>query len=174
MLWLTALDIRELIQKHAVNMKWEGSVLSKRYAPFFKIKSLIFSINSFSGGEQFCPSVNFSDNQVKFKGICEETDGESIMIKIVHVHGKDAVVDREHIRKYSAWFGESYCVHRFPGSGECDWGEIIHILSEYGYKSDICIEGFHDPVYSGEREYEGQLAALSYLRKCRDHKQMCD
>ena len=94
--------------------------------------------------------------------------------KIVHVHGKDAVIDREHIKKYGAWFGESYCVHRFPGLGECDWSEIIHILSEYGYKNDICIEGFHDPVFRGEREYEGQLAALSYLKKCRDSKQMCD
>ena len=88
--------------------------------------------------------------------------------KIVHVHGKDAVIDREHIKMYGAWFGESYCVHRFPGFGECDWREIIQILSDYGYESDICIEGFHDPVYCGEREYEGQLAALSYLRKCRE------
>ena len=59
-------------------------------------------------------------------------------------------------------------LYRFPGLGECDWREIIQILSDYGYKSDICIEGFHDPVYCGERDYEGQLAALSYLRKCRD------
>ena len=67
-----------------------------------------------------------------------------------------------------AWFGESYCKHRFPGLGECDWSEIIHILSEYGYKRDIYIEGFHDPVYCGEREYEGQLAVLLYLKKCRE------
>lgn len=44
--------------------------------------------------------------------------------KIVHVHGKDAVVDKEH----------------------------------------IC----------GEREFEGQLAALTYLKKCRGRKQMRD
>lgn len=87
--------------------------------------------------------------------------------KIVHVHGKDASVDREHIKKYGAWFGESYCVHRFPGFGECDWSEIIKILSDHGYDSDICIEGFHDPVYCGERENEGQLLALEYLKKCR-------
>ena len=86
----------------------------------------------------------------------------------LQVHGKAAVIDREHVKKYGAWFGESYCVHRFPGLGECDWSEIIQMLSEYGYKSDICIEGFHDPVYCGEREYEGQLATLTYLKKCRE------
>lgn len=103
--------------------------------------------------------------------------------KIVHVHGKDAVIDREHIKKYGAWFGESYCVHRFPGFGECDWREIIQILSNYGYKSDICIEGFmsfpsfrrlflglrqHINSYGWRSIYEYLSKSLLYrcLRKC--------
>lgn len=90
--------------------------------------------------------------------------------KIVHVHGKDAKLDKEAISKYGIWFGERYCVHRFPGLGECDWSEIMRILSEYGYDGDICIEGFHDPVYCGEKEMEGQRNALEYLKMCREHK----
>lgn len=87
--------------------------------------------------------------------------------KIVHVHGKDALLDQDRIRKYGTWFGENYCVHRFPGLGECDWSEIMSILQNSGYSGDICIEGFHDPVFNGSREMEGQIGALHYLKKCR-------
>lgn len=93
---------------------------------------------------------------------------EAWACKIVHVHGKDAKINQEHIRRYGIWFGESYCVHRFPGLGECDWTNIMDILQENGYSGDICIEGFHDPVYNGEREMEGQINALHYLKNCRE------
>lgn len=90
--------------------------------------------------------------------------------KIVHVHGKDAAVDWNHIKKNGAWFGEKYCVHRFPGLGECDWSEIISILLNSGYTGDICIEGFHDPVFNRNREMEGQINALHYLKDCRNRE----
>lgn len=86
--------------------------------------------------------------------------------KIVHVHGKDAKLDKKHIRKYGIWFGESYCDHRFPGKGESDWAEIISILQEGGYRGDITVEGYHDPIYCGETELDGQKLALDYLRRC--------
>jgi hypothetical protein len=41
------------------------------------------------------------------------------------------------------------------------------ILRGAGSSATIDIEGFHDPVYRGERELEGQLASLAYLRACR-------
>ncbi len=87
--------------------------------------------------------------------------------KIVHVHGKDGKVDTEHVKKYGAWFGQHYCDHRFPGFGDSDWTKIMRKLADGGYKGDIVIEGFHDPVYRGEHEMEGQLLALDYLKKCR-------
>ncbi len=34
-------------------------------------------------------------------------------------------------------------------------------------RDDICIEGYHDPVYYGELEMTGQLHALNYLKWCR-------
>lgn len=88
--------------------------------------------------------------------------------KVFHVHGKDAAVDEAHVKKYGAWFGESYCPHCFPGRGNSDWREIMSILSDGGYEGDITVEGFHDPVFNGERELEGQTNALAYLRKCRE------
>lgn len=90
------------------------------------------------------------------------------MPKIVHIHGKDAHVDWDYIKKYGAWFGSDYCKHRFPGLGDSDWKEIFTLLEQGGYTGDIAIEGFHDPVYFGEREMEGQLNALKYLKDCKE------
>ncbi len=87
--------------------------------------------------------------------------------KIVHVHGKDANIDWKYIKKYGAWFGSNYSVHRFPGMGDNNWEEIISILSQGGYCEDIAIEGFHDPIYCGDKEFEGQVLALQYLKDCR-------
>lgn len=89
------------------------------------------------------------------------------MPKIVHIHGKDANIDWNYIKQYGAWFGSHYCEHRFPGLGDSNWKEILTILKQGGYQEDIAIEGFHDPVYCGEREMEGQVMALKYLKECR-------
>ncbi len=86
--------------------------------------------------------------------------------KVFHVHGKDAQIDKKSIGKYGIWFGQHYCEHRFPGKGDTDWREIIQILQEGGYQGDITIEGYHDPIYCGNREQEGQRLALEYLRGC--------
>lgn len=51
--------------------------------------------------------------------------------------------------------------------GDSDWSKLINQLIEKGYRGDITIEGYHDPIYSGDREMEGQLLALDYLKKCK-------
>lgn len=88
--------------------------------------------------------------------------------KIIHIHGKDGKVNWEHVKEYGAWFGEHYCEHRFPGLGDSDWKAIMSIMSEGKYNGDIVIEGFHDPEYNNEREFEGQKNALHYLKNCRE------
>jgi sugar phosphate isomerase/epimerase len=87
--------------------------------------------------------------------------------KIVHIHGKDASIDMDMVRKHGILSNANYCQHRTPGFGDTDWRKIISILRQGGYESDICIEGFHDPVYSGDWEMTGQLHALQYLKWCR-------
>lgn len=87
------------------------------------------------------------------------------MPKIFHIHGKDAKVDYEAVHKYGIWFGAHYCMHRFPGMGDTDWKQIIDLLVSNGYQRDITIEGYHDPVYCGNRELEGQKISLEYLRE---------
>lgn len=88
--------------------------------------------------------------------------------RIIHIHGKDGKIDWNHVKKYGAWFGEDYCSHRFPGLGDSDWKEIMSVLSKEDYRGDIVIEGFHDPEFCGELEFEGQKNALRYLKNCRE------
>lgn len=87
--------------------------------------------------------------------------------KIVHVHGKDATIDKNEINKNGILSCTDYCYHRTPGFGDSDWRKIITILHQGGYNNDICIEGFHDPVYKDDWEMTGQLHALKYLKWCR-------
>jgi sugar phosphate isomerase/epimerase len=54
-----------------------------------------------------------------------------------------------------------------PGLGDCDWRTIITYLHMVGYEGDICIEGYHDPIYANDWEATGQLHALNYLKWAR-------
>ena len=92
---------------------------------------------------------------------------EEWLPKIVHVHGKDGKIDKPFVSKYGAWFGQHYCDHKFPGLGDSDWVKILSVLSNKGYRGSLTIEGFHDPEFIGEREMEGQINAMNYLKKCR-------
>ena len=88
--------------------------------------------------------------------------------KVVHVHGKDANIDWEGIRKYGVFRGASaYARDRIPGMGDTDWRKIFTILRDGGYTGDICIEGYHDRQFGGELEMTGQIHALNYLKWCR-------
>lgn len=87
--------------------------------------------------------------------------------RILHIHGKDATVDMDHVRRYGIAKTGTFAYHRFPGFGDCDWRNIIFKLRKNGYSGDICIEGYHDAVYKDEWELTGQLHALNYLKWCR-------
>ena len=90
--------------------------------------------------------------------------------KIVHMHGKDASVDWEAIRRrgiYRNRFFDTSVPERTPGFGDTNWRDVFSILHENGYEGDVCIEGYHDPIYSGEWEMTGQMHALKSLKFCR-------
>lgn len=86
--------------------------------------------------------------------------------KVVHLHGKDASVDMDAVRRLGVYGVEDFAPERTPGYGDTNWRDIFSILYAGGYQGDICIEGYHDPVYSGEWEMTSQLHALQYLRWC--------
>ena len=87
--------------------------------------------------------------------------------KIFAVHGKDATIAWDIIKEKGIRGVEQYVWHRTPGFGDSNWTDIISILRSGGFKGNIDIEGFHDPVYRGELEYTGQVYALNYLKQCR-------
>lgn len=101
--------------------------------------------------------------------------------KIFHVHGKDASIDWNQIRKYGIHTSvhqdvalksniqpvKPFAYHRTPGFGDSNWTDLITILRAGGFKGSIDIEGWHDPVYRGELEMTGQVHALNYLKNCR-------
>jgi sugar phosphate isomerase/epimerase len=87
--------------------------------------------------------------------------------RITHIHGKVATMDYDTIKECGIYSGKPFVYHRTPGFGDCNWTDIISILRYNGYESSIDIEGYHDPIYTGDWEFTGQLHALEYLKKCR-------
>jgi sugar phosphate isomerase/epimerase len=87
--------------------------------------------------------------------------------KIFHVHGKDATIHWDTIRRYGIGGVKPYVFHRTPGFGDTNWTELISELRRHGYTGSIDIEGWHDPVYRDDLEMTGQVHALNYLKQCR-------
>lgn len=87
--------------------------------------------------------------------------------RIFHVHGKDATVLWDVIRKDSITGPKQFAFHRTPGFGDSNWTQIISDLRASGFRGSIDIEGWHDPVYRDDLEMTGQVHALHHLRQCR-------
>ena len=87
--------------------------------------------------------------------------------KIFCLHGKDATVKWDVIREYGIYGPKQFAFHRTPGFGDSNWTDIITELRQAKFKGSIDIEGWHDPVYSGELEMTGQVHGLNYLKRCR-------
>ena len=87
--------------------------------------------------------------------------------KIFAVHGKDATIAWDVVKEYGISGCEPFVWHRTPGFGDTNWTDVISILRMAGFKGNIDIEGWHDPVYRGELEYTGQVHGLNYLKNCR-------
>ena len=87
--------------------------------------------------------------------------------KIFHVHGKDATIYWDVVRKHGVDGPHRFVFHRTPGFGDSNWTNIISELRRGGFEGAIDIEGWHDPVYRGDLEMTGQVYGLNYLKACR-------
>lgn len=87
--------------------------------------------------------------------------------RIFHVHGKDATIHWDIIKKHGIHGPHEFAFHRTPGFGDSNWTNIISELRRGGFKGSIDIEGWHDPVYNNELEMTGQVHALNHLKQCR-------
>lgn len=91
--------------------------------------------------------------------------------RIHHIHGKDATVAWDVIRESGIHGNAPYCWDRTPGFGDSNWADILTILQLGGYTGTVDIEGYHDPVYKGDKEWTAQLYSLRYLKRCRGGEQ---
>lgn len=87
--------------------------------------------------------------------------------KMFHIHGKDATVMWDVIRRNGIQGTQPWCYHRTPGFGDSNWTDIISILRLNKFQGSIDIEGWHDPVYRGDLEMTGQVHGCNYLKQCR-------
>ena len=86
---------------------------------------------------------------------------------VIHVHGKDATILWDVVRKHGVHGPHPFAFHRTPGFGDTNWTDVISELRRGGYTGSIDIEGWHDPVYKDALEMTGQVHALNYLKRCR-------
>jgi sugar phosphate isomerase/epimerase len=70
--------------------------------------------------------------------------------RIVHVHAKDARIDRERLYEQGV-LGLGWHVPKLPGLGEVEWSAFFAALTTAGYKGPVCVE-------VEDRAYEGALA----------------
>jgi len=87
--------------------------------------------------------------------------------RFLHIHGKDARVDRKLLARHGLYGKVRWYASCFPGNGDSDWKTLFRILQDSGYAGTLDIEGWNDADWSGDREIEGQGRALAYLRDCR-------
>lgn len=87
--------------------------------------------------------------------------------KMFVLHGKDASIYWDVIKKHGIHGPKEWNHHRTPGFGDCNWHDIISILRQNDFRGAINIEGWHDPVYKKQLEMTGQVYALEYLKRCR-------
>lgn len=78
--------------------------------------------------------------------------------RVVHVHAKDARVDRDQLYEVGVT-GLMWHTPKLPGMGEVDWTRFFSALTDTGYKGPVCVE-------VEDRAYEGSLEArLRSLRQ---------
>lgn len=117
------------------------------------------------------PSDNFGLNFDPSHLVWQQIDiGQAIREfagKFVHVHAKDARVDKHRLYEVGI-LGTPLQFHtpKLPGLGDVDWGQFYSHLSDAGYNGPVCIE-VEDRAYEGvlERRKVSLVQSGRYLRQ---------
>ena len=87
--------------------------------------------------------------------------------RIVHVHAKDARVERERLNDVGILATPlQYHTPKLPGLGEVNWGRFFSVLGDVRYRGPVCIE-VEDRAYEGSLEMRKAALRQSgmYLRQ---------
>lgn len=83
--------------------------------------------------------------------------------RVVHVHGKDARVDRQALAARGLYAADRWHHSVLPGQGDSDWARLIACLKARGFTGAIDLE---NPEPAG-RPTEAEIQSLNLLRKFR-------
>lgn len=90
---------------------------------------------------------------------------ETFSERILHVHAKDTVIDRERLSECGILTDFSWWSYQIPGRGELDWKRLFGILRQAGYDGTISLE--HEDAEFAHSLGEiktGMLEARDYVR----------
>ncbi len=72
--------------------------------------------------------------------------------RLFHVHAKDARLDRDALARVGILAHPlQFHTPKLPGMGDVNWGALVAVLNDVGYRGPVCIE-------VEDRAYEGSLA----------------
>ncbi len=78
--------------------------------------------------------------------------------RLFHVHAKDVRLDRDRLNEVGILAHPlEYHTPKLPGLGDVDWGALLSVLTDIGYRGAVCIE-VEDRAYEGP--LESRKAAL--------------
>ncbi len=84
--------------------------------------------------------------------------------KIVHVHAKDTVIDRQRLAECGILTDFSWWSYKIPGRGELDWNRLLGILVRSGYDGTVSLE-HEDAEFANSLESvkQGMRLAKKYI-----------
>ncbi|HSV75308.1 MAG TPA: sugar phosphate isomerase/epimerase [Chthonomonadales bacterium] len=111
--------------------------------------------------------LNYDPSHLVWQGMDPVRPVREFASRIVHVHAKDARVDRDRLNDAGILATPlAYHTPRLPGLGDVPWGAFVCALTDAGYDGPVCIE-VEDRAYEGS--LEGRQGALrqsgAYLRQ---------
>lgn len=87
---------------------------------------------------------------------------EAWLPRIKHVHGKDALIDWDLLKRIGLYAPDKPISSVLPGEGESDWEGIIRILQSGGYDGSIDIETKGQKFFP---ELDDKQRSLEYLQQ---------
>jgi sugar phosphate isomerase/epimerase len=117
------------------------------------------------------PSPSFGLNYDPSHLIWQQIDHVSPLYefrdRIVHVHAKDARLDRKALDEHGVLaYPNLWHTPKLPGQGDVRWGAFIGALNDIGYEGALAIE-VEDRAFEGslERRRESLIIARRFLRQ---------
>lgn len=111
--------------------------------------------------------LNYDPSHLVWQGIDHVAPLYEFRDRIVHVHAKDARIDREALDEHGVLsYPKLWHTPKIPGQGDVRWGAFLGALNDIGYAGAVAIEVEDRPFeVSPERRRESLLISRRFLRQ---------